>query len=190
MRQKKAWFFDSHSPTMSMLMLQSVRSMMSRLALTHWPMPENSGPQMKRMVRFGRGRRPSAIRVLRTRATSRMQALPEMLSLAPCFCEALEEVGGEDDLARGRVRAGDVADDVLEVGRLHLRLDLGPDGDLLVGQEPALEDVAFADRELEGEALGLRGPGLGGRGRGLGRLAGGGRSRAVRARPRRACGAA
>ncbi len=86
---------------------------------------------------------------------------------------AFEEVGREDDLAGGRVGPGDMADDVLEIGLLRLRLDLGPGRDLLVGQEPALEDVALADRKLEGEARRRGGRGrLAGRDPGLGGLAG------------------
>ena len=46
-------------------------------------MPAISGSHRKRIVRRGRGRVPSAIAALSARATSRIAALPEALSLAP-----------------------------------------------------------------------------------------------------------
>src|SRR5262245_14421871 len=45
--------------------------------------PVISGSQRKRIVRRGRGSEPLRIAVLRARATSRIAALPDALSLAP-----------------------------------------------------------------------------------------------------------
>ncbi len=79
------WLLLSSSPTMSRLMLQSVFSISALFAFTHGPVPENSGPMMKRMVRFGRGSRPSSMSVLSVRAVSTSVAQPEMSSLPPIF---------------------------------------------------------------------------------------------------------
>ncbi len=70
---------------MSRLMLQSVFSINALLAFTHGPVPENSGPMRNRIVRVGRGSRPSRMSVLSVRPISTTVALPEMLSLPPCF---------------------------------------------------------------------------------------------------------
>ena len=79
------WLRLSSRPTMSRLMLQSVFSISALFAFAQGPVPENSGPMRKRIVRRGRGRRPSLISVLRVRPISTTTALPEMLSLPPCF---------------------------------------------------------------------------------------------------------
>ena len=79
------WLLLSSSPTMSRLMLQSVFSISALFAFAHGPVPENSGPMMNRMVRFGGGSRPSLISVLSVRPISTTAALPEMSSLPPCL---------------------------------------------------------------------------------------------------------
>jgi len=84
--------------------------------------------------------------------------------VGPLLLEAFEKMRRQDDLAGGRIGARDAADDVLEVDGLGLGLDHGPGGDLLAREQPALEDVALAGVQLEGElrllagGLGLFGP--------------------------------